>query len=75
MTKWPEDHAKTLTESPGRSYTIKTDGVQWLVETAPATFTVGGGPGMTPQRRHHRHHNGRNPNRPPALGVEPVPPR
>jgi uncharacterized protein (TIGR03083 family) len=47
VTKWPEDHAKTLTESPGRSYTIKTDGGQWLVETAPATFTVSGGPGMT----------------------------
>ncbi len=53
VTKWPEDHATTLTESPGRSYTIKTDGVQWLVETAPATFTVSGGPGTTtPTRRH-----------------------
>lgn len=48
VTKWPEDHAETLAESPGRSYTIKTDGVQWLVETAPATFTVSGGPAMTP---------------------------
>jgi uncharacterized protein (TIGR03083 family) len=47
VTKWPEDHAKTLTESPGRSYIIKTDNVEWRVETAPATFTVSGGPATT----------------------------
>ena len=33
--------------SPGRSYAINTDGVEWLVGTAPGSFTVGGGPGMT----------------------------
>jgi uncharacterized protein (TIGR03083 family) len=48
VKKWPEDHAETLTESPGRSYTIRTHGVEWLVGTAPGSFSVGGGPGMTP---------------------------
>ena len=48
VKKWPEDFAETLAESPGRSYTIHTSGVEWLIGTAPASFTVGGGPGMTP---------------------------
>jgi uncharacterized protein (TIGR03083 family) len=45
--KWPEDFAEALTDSPGRSYNISTDGVEWLVGTSPGSFTVGGGPGMT----------------------------
>ncbi len=47
VKKCPEDYAEALTESPGRSYTINADGVEWLVGTAPGSFTVGGGPGMT----------------------------
>ena len=34
--------------SPGRSYSISAGGVEWLVGTAPGSFTVGGGPDMTP---------------------------
>jgi uncharacterized protein (TIGR03083 family) len=45
--KCPDDYAEVLADSPARSYTISTDGVEWLVGTSPATFTVGGGPGMT----------------------------
>lgn len=45
--KFPEDYAETLADSPGRSYAINTNGVEWLVGTAPGSFTVGGGPGMT----------------------------
>lgn len=45
--KWPEDFAEALAESPGRSYTINTADVEWLVGTAPGSFSVGGGPGMT----------------------------
>jgi len=48
----PEEFSKTWyepdqSESPGRSYTINTAGVEWLVGTSPGSFTVGGGPGMT----------------------------
>jgi uncharacterized protein (TIGR03083 family) len=45
--KWPEDYVEPLVDSPGRSYNISTDGVEWLVGTSPGSFTVGGGPGMT----------------------------
>jgi uncharacterized protein (TIGR03083 family) len=45
--KWPDDYTEALAESPGRSYTINTAGVEWLAGTAPGSFTVGGGPGMT----------------------------
>ena len=43
----PDDYAEVLADSPARTYTISADGVEWLVGTSPATFTVGGGPGMT----------------------------
>jgi uncharacterized protein (TIGR03083 family) len=46
--KYPEDYAEVLDQSPGRSYTISANGVEWLVGTAPGSFSVGGGPGMTP---------------------------
>jgi uncharacterized protein (TIGR03083 family) len=45
--KWPEDYTEALANSPARSYNITTTGVEWLVGTAPGTFTVGGGPAMT----------------------------
>ena len=43
----PDDYTEALAESPGRSYTISTAGVEWLVGTSPGSFSVGGGPGMT----------------------------
>lgn len=45
--KYPEDYAEALAKSPGRSYTINTASVEWLVGTSPGSFGVGGGPGMT----------------------------
>jgi uncharacterized protein (TIGR03083 family) len=47
VEKYGDDYAEVLGESPGWSYTISTDGVEWLVGTAPGAFSVGGGPGMT----------------------------
>jgi uncharacterized protein (TIGR03083 family) len=47
VKKWPDEFAETLAESPGRSYTISTDAVEWLVGTSPGSFSVGGGPDMT----------------------------
>jgi uncharacterized protein (TIGR03083 family) len=47
VKKWPDDYTEALAESPGRSYTISTAGVEWLVGTSPGSFSVGGGPGMT----------------------------
>lgn len=47
VKKWPEDYAETLGQSPGWSYTINADGVEWLIGTSPGSFSVGGGPGMT----------------------------
>jgi uncharacterized protein (TIGR03083 family) len=45
--RWPDDFTEALAESPGWSYTINTNGVEWLVGTSPGSFSVGGGPGMT----------------------------
>jgi uncharacterized protein (TIGR03083 family) len=45
--KCPDDYTEALAESPGRSCTINTGDVEWLVGTSPGSFTVGGGPGMT----------------------------
>jgi uncharacterized protein (TIGR03083 family) len=45
--KDPGDYTEALAESPGRSYTINTGDVEWLVGTSPGCFTAGGGPGMT----------------------------
>jgi uncharacterized protein (TIGR03083 family) len=47
VEKYGDDYAEVLGESPGWSYTISTDGVEWLVGTAPGEFRVGGGPGLT----------------------------
>jgi uncharacterized protein (TIGR03083 family) len=47
VKKWPDDYVDALSDSPGRSYNVKTDGVEWLVGTSPGAFSVGGGPGMT----------------------------
>jgi uncharacterized protein (TIGR03083 family) len=46
--KYPEDYAEVLDKSPARTYTITTNDVEWLVGTAPGSFTIGGGPAMTP---------------------------
>ena len=43
----PDDYTEALAESPGRSYTLNTAGVERLVGTSPGSFSVGGGPGMT----------------------------
>jgi uncharacterized protein (TIGR03083 family) len=45
--KYPDDYTEALANSPARSYNITTDGVEWLVGTAPGSVTVGGGPAMT----------------------------
>ena len=47
VKKCPDDYTEALAESPGRSYTINTADVEWLVGTSPGSFSVGGGPGMT----------------------------
>ena len=46
--KYPDDYTEALANKPARSYNITTTDVEWLVGTAPNSFTVGGGPGMTP---------------------------
>ena len=45
--KYPDDYTEALANSSARSYNITTTDVEWLVGTAPNSFTVGGGPGMT----------------------------
>jgi uncharacterized protein (TIGR03083 family) len=47
VSEWGEYFTGALADSPGRSYTINTDGVSWLVGTSPGRFSFGGGPGMT----------------------------
>ena len=45
FSKWPEDYAEALKDSPGRAFLILSAGTSWMVKTSPAEISVEGGPG------------------------------
>jgi len=42
---WGDYFTAILAASPGRTYTLRTDGAAWRVRTGPGLFTVEDGPG------------------------------
>jgi uncharacterized protein (TIGR03083 family) len=48
VADWGSYFAEVLDASPGRTYTVRTDGAAWRVRTGPATFTVEDGTGDGP---------------------------
>lgn len=45
VAEWGEYFTGILAGSPGRTYTVRTDGAAWRVQTGPGRFTVEDGPG------------------------------
>jgi uncharacterized protein (TIGR03083 family) len=42
---WAGDFTDILANSPGRTYTVRTDGAAWRARSGPGLFTVADGPG------------------------------
>jgi hypothetical protein len=42
---WPNSFTDMLAASPGRTYTVRTDGAAWRVRTGPGLFAVEDGAG------------------------------
>jgi uncharacterized protein (TIGR03083 family) len=45
VAEWTDSFADVLAGSPGRTYTVSTDGAAWRVRTGPGLFTVEDGAG------------------------------
>lgn len=48
VSEWADAFADILAGSPGRAYTVRTDGAAWRVSTGPGRFDVADGPGEGP---------------------------
>jgi uncharacterized protein (TIGR03083 family) len=48
VAEWGPDFGDILDASPGRTFTLRTDGAAWRVRTGPARFTVEDGAGDEP---------------------------
>jgi uncharacterized protein (TIGR03083 family) len=43
VAEWGDDFADILADSPGRTYTLRTDGAAWRAQTGPGLFAVADG--------------------------------
>jgi hypothetical protein len=43
VAEWGDDFADILADSPGRTYTVRTDGAAWRAQTGPGLFAVADG--------------------------------